>query len=91
MSRWNIVIAGQGWVYIGETSREGDQVVIRNCFNIRRWGTKAGLGELAHNGPTGNSELDYYGTVRVHVLAIVGGTIECDDDVWDRVAKEHAR
>lgn len=88
MSRWNIVIAGHGWVYVGKTTREGDQVVIRDCFNIRRWGTTAGLGELARNGPTASTQLDEYGTAQVHVLAIVGGTIACNDEVWDRVLKE---
>ena len=82
MSDYNIIIAERGWVYIGKTRREGDQIVIEDCFNIRRWGTTKGLGELAMNGPTSDSVIDYYGVVRVHVLAIAGGSIDANDEVW---------
>lgn len=87
MSKYNIVIAERGWVYVGITRRDGDQVVMEDCRNIRRWGTTKGLGELAQNGPTNDTVLDHYGTVRVHVLAIAGGTIDCNDEVWDRLSK----
>ena len=82
MSAFNIVIAERGWVYIGKTHREGDQLVIDQCFNIRRWGTTNGLGEIALKGPTESTVLDYYGLVRVHVLAMAGGTIDCNDEIW---------
>lgn len=79
---WMIVIAERGWVYVGTVHRDGDQVVIENCYNVRRWGTTSGLGELALQGPRGATVLDYYGKVRVHVLAIAGGFVECDQAVW---------
>ena len=79
---WQIIIADRGWVYVGKVSRDGDQVVIADCYNVRRWGTTNGLGELALNGPTGESHLDHYGTVRLHVLASLG-SVECDGAKWD--------
>lgn len=80
---WNIVIALSGWVYVGKPQREGDLLVIRDCYNIRRWGTTGGLGELALEGPKGETQLDHYGTVKLHVLGLAGGLVECDDKPWN--------
>jgi hypothetical protein len=82
-TQWNIVIALSGWVYVGRPSREGELLVIRDCYNIRRWGTTSGLGELALEGPKEGTQVDYYGTVKVHVLGLAGGLIECDDAKWN--------
>lgn len=46
--------------------------VISNASAIRRWGTTKGLGELAAGGPTTNTVLDYTGTVRVPLRAVIG-------------------
>jgi hypothetical protein len=89
-STWQIVIAERGWVYVGRISRDGDQVVIRDAQNVRRWGTTKGLGELAMNGPLAETQLDPYGTVRIHVLAVCG-TVECDDKVWNAWAAKQAK
>lgn len=90
-SKWQIVVADRGWVYVGLVAREGDQVVVREANNIRRWGTTSGLGELALSGPQAETVLDFYGTVRIHVLAVCGGQVECDDAVWDAwLAKSRA-
>ncbi len=80
---WQIIIAERGWVYVGTISRDGDHIVISNCHNVRHWGTSRGLGELALEGPKSETHLDYYGTVRIHVLAVCGA-IECDDAVWSK-------
>lgn len=81
-SNWQIIIAERGWVYVGRVSRDGDQVLITDAQNIRRWGTTKGLGELAQLGPRPDTQLDPYGTVRIHVLAVIGA-IECDDAPWN--------
>ncbi len=80
-STWQIIIAERGWIYVGRVHRDGDQTVISDAYNIRRWGTTSGLGELALLGPRSETQLDRYGTVRIHVLAVVG-SVECDDRVW---------
>jgi len=76
-----IIIAQAGWVFIGRVTREGDQVVIHEAQNVRRWGTERGLGQLAFEGPTPSTALDHYGTVRLHVLAVVAA-VECSREVW---------
>ena len=82
---WQIIIAERGWVYVGTITRDGDHIVIANCHNVRRWGTSRGLGEIALEGPKSETQLDYYGTVRIHVLAVCGA-IECDEAVWSKHA-----
>jgi len=81
-SEWQIVIADRGFVYVGRPTREGMRILIRDCYCIRRWGTTRGLGELALHGPRDSSEIDYYGTLRLNVLAEVGGSLECNDAAW---------
>lgn len=88
-STWQIIIAERGWVYVGRVARDGDQVVIRDAQNVRRWGTTKGLGELAQLGPLADTQLDEYGTVRIHVLAVCGA-IECNDKVWEAWAAKQA-
>lgn len=80
-----IIIAERGWIYVGNTHREEDMLVIENCHNVRRWGTTKGLGELALEGPKADTVLDFYGTVRIHVLAICG-EIDCCDEKWASAA-----
>lgn len=76
-----IVIAQRGWVFVGNVSRDGDDVTIRAAKCIRRWGTTKGLGELANNGPQSNTVLDEVGTVRLHALAVVA-SIDCEAKKW---------
>lgn len=81
-SEWQIIIAERGWIYVGRPTRVGDQLVIRDAFNIRKWGTTGGLGELARMGPREETVLDDYGTIRLHVLLIPGGGVDCNDAAW---------
>jgi hypothetical protein len=71
-----IVIAQRGWVFIGEVTRSESEVVIEGAAVVRRWGTTAGLGQLAEKGPTADTRLDPCPTVRIHPLAIVA-TMDC--------------
>jgi hypothetical protein len=81
MSVKQIVIAQRGWVFVGDVSRDGDDVTIANAQNVRRWGTTKGLGEIAKNGPTSTTVLDDFGTVRLHALAIVAA-LDCEASKW---------
>jgi hypothetical protein len=69
-SETQIVVAQRGWVYVGRVSVEGDDLVIRDAKNIRKWGTSRGLGEL-RNGPLPATVADDYGTVRMPMLSVV--------------------
>lgn len=66
-----IVVADRGWVFVGNCQdHEDGSVTITNCRNIRKWGTTAGLGELA-NGPKSGTVADQYGTVRTVPIATI--------------------
>ena len=68
---WSIVVADRGFVWVGDTIRHGDSVYMANAFNIRQWGTKRGLGQLALEGPQPESEIDPVGVVVVPMRAVI--------------------
>lgn len=78
-----IVVAQRGWVFVGDVRQEGDEVIIENCQNIRRWGTTKGLGQLALEGPQTNTVLDPAPVTRIHHLAVVF-TYDCNESVWQQ-------
>jgi hypothetical protein len=78
----HVVVAPERWNYIGYVTREGEWLVIRQCYNIRRWGTTAGLGQLCLTGPTEATVLDKFGVTRVHYLQAT-----CHEATWDGWAK----
>ena len=73
-----IAVLDRGFVYIGNIVTDGEWCYIKNAWNIRRWGTTRGLGELV-DGPTPSTELDRVGSVRVpfhalqHLIAVGEG------------------
>lgn len=75
-----IAVLDRGFVYVGRCHMEGQTLVITSAFNIRRWGTTKGLGELV-NGPAAKTELDAVGTVRVPERAIMH-LIDVREDAW---------
>ncbi len=70
-----IAVLDRGFVYIGRVVTDGEWCHISGAWNIRRWGTTRGLGELV-DGPTPNTELDRVGNVRLpmsmlqHLIAV---------------------
>jgi hypothetical protein len=76
MGPTQIVVADKGFVFVGNVEDHTDgSVTIRNCRNIRYWGTTKGLGELAV-GPTAKTIVDPYGTVKLTPIlriAVVSG------------------
>jgi hypothetical protein len=76
-----IVIGQRGWVWVGRTSTEDEQVTITDARCIRRWGTTGGLAQLANDGPQTGTTLEPACTVRLHQLTVVA-TIDCDPAKW---------
>jgi hypothetical protein len=78
-----IVVLERGFVYVGEVTHRHDahEIIITNARNVRRWGTSAGLGELALKGPQPNTKLDDAGTVRAPLSAVIH-TIDCEANAW---------
>lgn len=66
-----IVVMQQGWQVIGLVEEVPEGVIIHGASVIRRWGTTAGLGEIACKGVTKGTILDYTGEVRVPTCAVI--------------------
>lgn len=71
MGPQQIVVADRGWVWVGRTAEQGDKVVISDARNVRYWGTKRGIGQLALEGPQPDTKLDPAGTVVVPARAVI--------------------
>lgn len=77
LTKIQIVVLQRGWVYIGRFSQKGSVCTLQNAYNIRRWGTEYGLGELAENGPVadgvgnGPTKLDKNSDVHFHEMTAV--------------------
>ena len=78
-----IAILQRGWIYIGKFSQEGSTCKLENAYNIRRWGTSEGLGELALKGKQEETKLDKVGTVTFHELTSVC-LIDVNEEVWKK-------
>ena len=76
MSNKKIVVINSGWIGIGEVSEANGKTRIEDASVVRRWGTTNGIGELALNGPTKDTILDYAGVIEVYNHAVIM-TIDC--------------
>lgn len=75
----HIVVLQAGFVFIGEWHPATDTkpAHILDVACVRKWGTTAGLGEIALNGPTEETVLDPCGTVILDNPAALLFTIPC--------------
>ncbi len=76
-----IVVADRGFVYVGNVEHDGQWCVVSEAKNIRYWGTKEGLGELARLGPRPETKLDLVGTVRIPARAVIS-IIDTEGAKW---------
>jgi hypothetical protein len=59
-----IIVLDRGWAFVGViTMLENGRIRADNCYNIHRWGTTRGLGQLAVNGPREETILNPAGTI----------------------------
>lgn len=84
---WTIVVADRGFVWVGDTMRMGESVYMANAWNIRQWGVKKGLGELAVEGPKGETELDPIPSVVIPMRAVIA-FVPADGKVWSEALKK---
>lgn len=80
-----IIVLQRGWIMVCELqSRDWDSLFLKatKCATIRRWGTSAGLGELAKSGPLRDTILDKETDQQIPVFSIVKGPMECDEKGW---------
>jgi hypothetical protein len=76
-----LAILDRGFIYVGDVTTNSEWCVILNARNVRSWGTKEGLGELALKGPLPNTQLDDTGTVRAPLKSLIA-LIACDQSKW---------
>ena len=79
---FGIAVLDRGFVYVGTLEIDDEWCVIHDAKNIRYWGTKNGLGELALNGPLKETKLDPAGTVRVPHRALIH-TLDSEASKWN--------
>lgn len=77
-----IVILQRRWILVGEYSRDGLYGRLDNASVIRVWGTSAGLGEIAADGPTPSTVLDSLPRGVEFFEPSVVATIACDPTKW---------
>lgn len=75
-----IAVLDRGFVYIGRVVTDDGWCYISGAWNIRRWGTTQGLGELV-NGALPNTRLDRVGNVRVPLHALIH-LIAVESEKW---------
>ena len=66
-----IVVLDRGFVYVGNVTIDGDKVKIADAKNIRRWGTTAGLGQLANGPIAGKTVADPAGEVIAPLKSVI--------------------
>jgi hypothetical protein len=59
-----IAVMDRGWVFIGFITRlSNERIRLDNAYNIHRWGTTKGLGQLCVEGPQTETVLNEAGTI----------------------------
>lgn len=81
-----IAVLDRGFVYVGLCQITDGMLTITSARCIRRWGTTAGLGQLALTGPTEKTKLDTAGTVRAPVSALMH-LLDCAGSAWPMAAE----
>lgn len=80
-----IAVLDRGFVYVGNCQIEGSTLTITNARCVRRWGTTAGLAQLANSGPTEKTKLDMACTVHASVSSL-SHRIDCTESAWAQTA-----
>lgn len=74
-----IAVMDRGWVFVGIiTELANDKIRLDCCFNIHKWGTTQGLGELAEKGPLKETVLYSSGPITGTPIFLMG----VNDEVW---------
>lgn len=72
-----IAVMDRGWVYAGFITRlDNDRIRLDCAYNVHRWGTTKGLGEIAVGGPTEETILNEAGTIYGKDIFVMHADIE---------------
>ena len=78
-----IVVLDRGFVYVGKVRVGDGWCRVDEARNIRTWGTKRGLGELALKGPTTETVLDDVGALEAPIHALIH-VIDTEEKLWTK-------
>lgn len=78
-----IVILQRGWVMVGRYHRNGSECKLTDAYNVRKWGTTKGLGEIAMNGPTSDTVIDKIPDTTFHALTEIASMV-CTESKWKK-------
>lgn len=73
-----VVVVDNGFVFWGDLRVVEDMCEISNGYNLRRFGTTRGLGQLAIEGPTIETQADKITVIHVLKTRVVF-VMECND------------
>jgi len=77
-----IAVLQRGWIAVGYRSvTDGGDFSLSNAAHIRVWGTTKGLGEIADDGPTLKTVLDFCPTIEYNPLTAIMH-IRCREAAW---------
>ncbi len=79
--KFQIAALDHGFVYVGTCSVENGTLTVEDAKCVRRWGTTAGLGEIALFGPTQTTVLDNTGRVTAPTTSLLF-LIDCAPEAW---------
>ncbi len=82
LSGFAIAVVDRGFVYVGHVEVADGWCVITRAQNIRKWGTKRGLGQLALDGPQPDTVLDPVTTVRVPHPSSLVHLLDTEESKW---------
>lgn len=76
-----IAVLQRGWVAVGRYSQCGVIAELSNGYNIRRWGTSSGLGQLAVEGKQESTVIDRQPLIKFHIREVVM-IMSCNSEAW---------
>lgn len=79
----NLVVVDNGFVYVGNVVLEEGYYIVVNCANVQKAGTERGFGQIAFDGPTSSTVLDYSPHILVPANRVCH-LMKCVDDKWKK-------
>jgi hypothetical protein len=73
---YNIIVCTNGFVFIGVVEEQEYEIIVTNCYNVRKYGTDEGIGQLALSGATPNTILDFCGIIRINKTHLIYKIVE---------------
>lgn len=83
-----IVVLDRGFVAVGQLNLCGLECNLTKAFIVRRYGTSAGLGQLAKFGPRSETVLDPADKIYFPFTGMIC-SFECDEENWKKTIAEH--